>query len=90
MDIEASETDEDCVTVDGMTREDRRVRLREIAVLTDIAFESSYLNFRKVYALCVSKMTTRCRETKEWLLLLKIVAIPRWRRNVRGKRRYGT
>jgi hypothetical protein len=62
---EASGTDEDCVIVYGLIREDRRVKFRETAVLTDIALEISYLNFRKVSARWVPKMPTRCTETKE-------------------------
>jgi histone-lysine N-methyltransferase SETMAR len=58
-----SHTDENCVIVEGLIREDQRVKVREIAAMTGIAKSTGHeinldLNFCKVSARWIPKMLT--------------------------------
>jgi predicted DNA-binding protein YlxM (UPF0122 family) len=64
-----SHTDENCVTVEGLIREDQRVKVREIAEVTGIAKSTvheiiSDLNVYKVSAHWASKMLTKEHKRK--------------------------
>jgi predicted transcriptional regulator len=64
-----SHTDEYCVIVEGLIREDRRVKVLEIAEVSGIEKSTvheiiSDLNFRKVSACWVPKMLTEEHKSK--------------------------
>jgi predicted transcriptional regulator len=63
------DTNENCVIVEGLIREDRRVKVREIAEVTGTAKSTihevvSDLNSRKVSACWVVKMLTKDHKCK--------------------------
>jgi ribosomal protein L13 len=62
-------TGENCVIVEGLIRDDRRVKVRETAEVTGIAKGTGHevisdLNFRKVSARWVRKMLTKEHKSK--------------------------
>jgi hypothetical protein len=79
-------TDEYCVIIESLIREDQRVEVCEIAEVTGIVKSTIYeimsnFNFRKVSAFWVSKMPTEEPKSKEWLLCLKIFAVAKMKEN---------
>jgi hypothetical protein len=71
-----SYTDENCVIVEGLIREDRSVKLRGIAEVTGIAKNTlheliSGLNFCKLSACWVPKMLTEEHKSKRMAALLE-------------------
>jgi hypothetical protein len=64
-----SYTDENCVIVEGLIKEDRRFKVGEIAEVRGIAEIISDLNFPVKYVFAgIRKCSSSSTEVKEWLL----------------------